>query len=224
VYLDEAAAPVAVLGAGDHFGEGALLRNARRSASLKAEEPLDVLVMNQASFAQLTQHFEALREPLERALRGRSSAMEVLRRAKDHPGLDSGRVRDVMSSPVATLPVALTLGEALRRSQEGGKGAYPVVDEHGRMVGLCTRTDFYNAWQKLLPPTAPLAEVMYRPVITVRESDSLTTALLAFLREPIKRLVVVADEDATRPVGMLTPFDLLPAVTEAETAAALGRG
>jgi NADH dehydrogenase len=224
VYLDESAAPVAVLGPGDHFGEGALLRNARRSASLKAEEPLDVLVMNQASFAQLAQHFEALREPLERALRGRSSATEVLRRAKDHPGLDSGRVRDVMSSPVATLPVALTLGEALRRSQEGGKGAYPVVDEYGRMVGLCTRTDYYNAWQQLLPPTAPLAEVMHRPVITVRESDSLTTALLAFLREPIKRLVVVADEDATRPVGMLTPFDLLPAVTEAETAAALGQG
>jgi signal-transduction protein with cAMP-binding, CBS, and nucleotidyltransferase domain len=84
------------------------------------------------------------------------------------------------------------------------------------MVGLCTRTDFYNAWQQLLPPTAPLAEVMHKPVFTVRASDSLTTALLAFLREPIKRLVVVADDDPTRPVGMVTPFDLLPAVTAAE--------
>ena len=52
----------------------------------------------------------------------------------------------------------------------------------------------------------------------------LTTALLTFLREPIKRLVVVADEDPTRPVGMVTPFDLLPAVTEAETATAMERG
>src|SRR5262249_16655650 len=125
-----------------------------------------------------------------------------------------------MGSPVATLPVGLTLGEALRRSQEGGKGAYPVVDEQGRMVGLVTRTDFYNAWQQLLPPTAPLAEVMRRPVLTVREGDSLTTALLTFLREPIKRLVVVADEEPARPGGRGTPFDLLPPVAEPEPAAA----
>jgi NADH dehydrogenase len=219
VYLDESAPPVATLGAGAHFGEGALLRNVRRSASVKAEEPLDVLVMNQASFAELTEHLEALRAPLERSVRGNRAAAEVLRRAKDRPGLDAGRVGEVMSRPVATLPVGLTLGEALRRSQEGGKGAYPVVDEAGRMVGLCTRTDFYNAWQALRPPTTPLAEVMHKPVIIVKEGDSLTTALLLFLREPIKRLVVVADEDATRPVGMLTPFDLLPALSEVETAA-----
>ena len=50
---------------------------------------------------------------------------------------------------------------------------------------------------------------MREPVITVRESDTLTAALLLFLREPIKRLVVVADEDPCKPVGMLTPFDIL---------------
>jgi signal-transduction protein with cAMP-binding, CBS, and nucleotidyltransferase domain len=216
VYLDESAPAVAVLEAGDHFGEGALMQKTRRSASVRAEEPLDVLVMNQASFAQLTQHFEALRGPLERSLRGSRSAAELLQRAKDHPGLDAGRVRDVMSGPVATLPVGLTLGEALRRSQEGGKGAYPVVDERGRMVGLLTRTDFYNAWQRLQPPQTPLAEVMRKPVITVREGDSLTKALLTFLREPIKRVVVVADDDPDRPVGMLTPFDLLPVLAESE--------
>ncbi len=220
VYLDESGSPVAVLSAGDHFGEGSLMRNARRSASLRAEEPLDVLVMDQSSFAQLTRHFEALRAPLERTLRGRLSAEEILRRAKDNPNLDAGRVREVMSQPVTTLPAGLTLGEALRRSQEGGKGAYPVVDEDGRMVGLVTRTDFYNAWQQLRPPQTPLSEVMRRPVITAREGDSLTAALLLFLREPIKRLVVVSDDDPTRPVGMVTPFDLLPALTETEMAAA----
>jgi NADH dehydrogenase len=209
VYLDEAAPPVAELTAGDHFGEGALLGGARRSASVKAEEPLDVLVIGQAPFAQLTQHFEALRGPLERSRQGSRSAAELLRIAKDHPGMNSTRVGAVMSQPVATLPVGLTLGEALQRSQAGGKGAYPVVDEAGHMVGLLTRTDFYNAWQQLRPMATPLAEVMHRPVITVRESDPLTAALLIFVREPIKRVVVVADDDAARPIGMLTPFDLL---------------
>lgn len=135
--------------------------------------------------------------------------------------MNSTRVGEVMSRPVATLPVGLTLAEALQRSQEGGKGAYPVVDEAGRMVGLMTRTDFYNAWQRLRPMETPLAEVMRRPVITVREGDPLTAALLIFIREPIKRVVVVADDDPTRPVGMVTPFDLLPILADREKASRL---
>jgi signal-transduction protein with cAMP-binding, CBS, and nucleotidyltransferase domain len=90
-----------------------------------------------------------------------------------------------------------------------------VVDEQGRMVGICTRTDFYRAVQELRPGETPLAEIMRKSVLTVRASDSLTTALLVFLREPVKRVVVVADEAPDRPVGMLTPFDVLRARTDA---------
>ena len=60
-----------------------------------------------------------------------------------------------MASPVATLPADLTFGEALRRAQEMAKGAYPVIDADGRMVGLCTRTDFYQALQRFSPRTRP---------------------------------------------------------------------
>jgi signal-transduction protein with cAMP-binding, CBS, and nucleotidyltransferase domain len=119
-----------------------------------------------------------------------------------------------MAKPLATLPVGLTFAEALQRSRDGRKGAYPVVDEAGNMLGLCTRTDFYNALQALRPPETPLTEIMRQPVITVRESDSLTTALLTYLRWPIKRLVVVADAEQRRPVGMLTPFDIVQILAE----------
>jgi NADH dehydrogenase len=209
VYLDEAAPPVAALSTGDHFGEGALLRGAARSASVRAAEPLDALVVDRHSFAQLAGHLEILRRPLERSWKGRQSASELLRVSQNHPQLNSVRVRAVMNHPVTTLPADLTLGDAVRRSQAMGKGAYPVVDEQGRMVGLCTRTDFYNALQKLQPSQTPLTEVMHRPVITVREDETLTAALLTFLREPIKRLVVVAEDDPAKPVGMVTPFDIM---------------
>jgi hypothetical protein len=43
----------------------------------------------------------------------------------------------------------------------------------------------------------------------VRRSETLTAALLHFLREPIKRLIVVADDEPDVPVGVLTPFDIL---------------
>jgi CBS domain-containing protein len=146
---------------------------------------------------------------LERSLRGSQSAARLLAGARENPLLQAVHVGAVMSKPVETLPIGLSFAEAVRRAQAGGKGAYPVVDEQGRMAGLCTRTDFYNAFQRLSPPETPIADIMRRPVLTVRISDTLTTALLLFLREPIKRLVVVADDDASRPVGMITPFDVV---------------
>jgi NADH dehydrogenase len=209
VYLDEAGPPLATLEPGEYFGEGALLRAAPRAASVRAEEPLDLLMIGKDSFAQLAGNLGVLRTALERSVQGARSSAELLERARDHPRLGATAVREVMSRPVATLPVGLTFAEALRRSREGRKGAYPVVDADGHMIGLCTRTDFYNALQQLRPPEAPLADLMRRPVLTVRAGDSLTTALLTFLRAPIKRLVVVADDDPRVPVGMLTPFDIV---------------
>jgi signal-transduction protein with cAMP-binding, CBS, and nucleotidyltransferase domain len=187
-----------------------LLRSAPRSASVRADDgPLDVLILGKNSFTQLAGKLDVLKSALERSVHAARSSAELLEKARDNPRLSATPVREVMSRPVATLPVTLTFAEALRQSQEGGRGAYPVVDGAGRMVGLCTRTDFYNALQRLRPPGTPVADVMHRPVVSVREGDSLTTALLAFLRAPIKRLVVVADDDPQRPVGMVTPFDLV---------------
>jgi NADH dehydrogenase len=214
VFLDEAGPPVATLAAGEYFGEGALLRDAPRSASVRAEGPLDVLIVAKDSFTQLAGNLGVLRAALERSVRGARSSAELLARAREHPRLGATPVRAVMSRPAATLPLGLTFAEALHRSREGRKGAYPVVDEQGHMVGLCTRTDFYNALQQLRPPETPLADILRRPVLTVRESDSLTTALLTFLRAPIKRLVVVADDDPRRPVGMVTPFDVVQVLAE----------
>lgn len=212
VYLDEDSTPVATLDQGDHFGEGALLRTGKRSASVRAETRLDLLVVNKESFSQMTRHMDVFRAEVERSVRGSEAAGQLLGRAKDHPLLNVKHVKEVMAHPVATLPVSLTFGEALERAQEMGKGAYPIVDDQGMMVGLCTRTDFYRALNNLKPPATPLTEVMKSPVHTVRESDTLTTALLSFLREPIKRLVVVADDHSMRPVGMVTPFDILKVV------------
>ncbi len=209
VYLDDNGPPVAVLNIGEYFGEGALLRTAPRSASIKAEEPLDVLVIGRDSFQQIVNNLNIFRTPMERSLHAARSSVQLLEMAKDNPQLNTMKACEVMSQPVSTLSVHTTFGEALRLSQEGGRGAYPVVEDDGKMVGLCTRTDFYNALQQLKPRNTPLAHIMRTPVISVHESECLTEALLKFLRFPIKRLVVVADDKSERPVGMLTPFDIL---------------
>jgi NADH dehydrogenase len=214
VYLDETAAPVAVLRPGEYFGEGALLKSAPRSASVKAEDNLDVLLVGKASFGELATHLDVLRRSVERSVERNQSVAELLEMAQGRPALQTTPVSAVMKQPVATLPLSLTLGEALARAQSQGKGAYPVLDEAGAMAGICTRTDFYRALQKLRPANTPLREVMTHPVIAVRASETLVAALLHFVREPIKRLVVVADDAPRRPVGMLTPFDIVQVLGE----------
>jgi len=77
VYLDEHSPPVNMLGPGSHFGEAALLGSAPRSASVRAEEPLDVLTMGRTSFLELTGHLEVLRGALEQSFRERQSHQQV---------------------------------------------------------------------------------------------------------------------------------------------------
>ena len=208
VYTDEKEEPITTLKAGEFFGEGALLRNAPRSASIKAEEDLELLMISSESFAQIAGNLEVFRMPMERALQSAESSRKLLEQAKNNPTLSGLSVREIMSHPVTTLSVSLTFEEALNESRKRGRGAYPVVDEFGKMVGLCTRTDYYNAIQKLIAPETPIGQVMKHPVISVKESETVTDALFKFLRFPIKRLVVISDDESERPIGMLTPFDV----------------
>jgi NADH dehydrogenase len=209
VYLDESQPPVTLLGPGEFFGEGALLKKAPRSASVRAETILDVLLMTRETFQQMAGNLSVFRTPLERAEQASRSSVQLLEVARDNPSLNAHQVHEVMSRPVITLPLSLTFAEALTQGRAAGRGAYPVVDDEGQMVGLCTRTDFYNALQQLKPPDTPVAKIMRQPVITVADDETLTEALLKFLRHPIKRLVVVDAANPQRPVGMLTPFDIL---------------
>ncbi len=74
VYFDEAAPPITVLTDADHFGEGALLTGAARSASIRAQGPLDLLVIGQEAFSQLTQNCAAVRIAMEGAWKKRAEA------------------------------------------------------------------------------------------------------------------------------------------------------
>lgn len=71
VYFQEEGKATAYLEAGDHFGEGALLSGRTRSAYVKAEEPLDVVVLGQEAFGQLTQSCDIMRRAFEGVWRER---------------------------------------------------------------------------------------------------------------------------------------------------------
>jgi NADH dehydrogenase len=222
VYPTESEPAVAVLGPGQHFGDWAIVKGGRRSASVKAETALDVLAIPQGAFQDAFRHWSFIRTGLESDRARLETAMEFRRTAAEHPRLTGTPVRDLMTAPVKTVPVGWDYATTLAHCRREGRGSYVVVDDAGRMVGLVTQTDFYNAVRRLLPPTTPLAEVMKKPVLTVKASASAAETMLAFLTHAVKRLVVVADDDECRPVGVVTPFDILPLLAEETPAASIG--
>jgi CRP-like cAMP-binding protein len=61
-------APVAKLGAGDFFGEIALIREERRTATVTATSPMVLIVMTGSSFRSLDRSIPELRETVSKAL------------------------------------------------------------------------------------------------------------------------------------------------------------
>jgi CRP-like cAMP-binding protein len=68
VEVTHTGAPVAKLGAGDFFGEVALIREERRTATVTATSPLVLIVMSGSSFRSLDRSRPEIREAISKAL------------------------------------------------------------------------------------------------------------------------------------------------------------
>ena len=115
-------------------------------------------------------------------------------------------VAAVMSANVETIDITSSAGEAARRFQANGHGAYPIVDEDGHCVAIISRDDLLR--NENITPDQPLREVATPDVVSVRSNDPLTEALEKMLAEEIQHLPVI---DGDRLVGMCTRADVMRA-------------
>jgi CBS domain-containing protein len=120
--------------------------------------------------------------------------------------LGSVLVRDVMTTDVKTLWRGLTVREAVSSFRRGGHGAYPVVDDDDRCIGMLTRNDLL---ERSLDDDLPLAQVDLRDPVTVAPDDAVLVALETMLEEGVEHLVIL-DADR-RVVGVCTRTDILSA-------------
>jgi H+/Cl- antiporter ClcA len=139
--------------------------------------------------------------------------------------LETLRVGDVMTTEVVTVPASLPVKEVARQYFFGAGGrrhpGYPVVDGRGRLLGVITRSSLLEHWvSALLDGPAGAARVLEsspiiaydlidRPAVTATPGESCRLAAERMARAGVKRLPVVADDDATRLVGLVSLGDLL---------------
>ncbi len=122
-------------------------------------------------------------------------------------------VSDVMVAEPIVVRVASGLADAARLLEHHQISGMPVLDDAGALVGVLSESDLLRArataylwanWQ-----TLRVKHLMTTPALTIRGSELLTVAARRMERHHVSRLVVVADEDESRPIGVIAIADLL---------------
>ena len=122
-------------------------------------------------------------------------------------------VADVMALDLIVVRADAPLEQAAELMDHHRVSGLPVVDSAGALVGVVSQTDLVRArsteylWVNW--PGLAVRHLMTAPPITVTRSTPLSVAAARMERDHIHRLVVVADDDETIPIGILSTTDLV---------------
>jgi CIC family chloride channel protein len=126
--------------------------------------------------------------------------------------LDMVLVRDRPMTAVITLRADHTIDQVRSWFASAAPGSthqgYPVVDQHGDLVGVITRRNLFDAAQV---GSATIAELIHRPAVVVFDDSTLREAADHMVREGVGRLPVVSREGPRKVIGIVTRSDLLAA-------------
>jgi NADH dehydrogenase len=210
VYLDESAHPVAILKQGEHFGETSSSGHGHRvhGVSVKAETALDLIAIRRNDFERVAQTVTSLRAMTQRSEAALTGYEALMTMAKEQPRLVALIVSDVMSSPAETLSPDTSLRDTVRRFN-GGSLAYPIVDENGRLVGYCGRTELFDALRRGQAPDTKIRDFMRKDPPVVTENQTVFDASVVLLRADVDLLPVVSRDGAGKVLGVLSPFEVV---------------
>jgi CIC family chloride channel protein len=119
------------------------------------------------------------------------------------------------SPHIESVDAATSLGEVLRKMSSSSQTVYPVVGSDGRPHGLVTLDGLRSFMYEEELGTLAVADDCYEPFVTLRPSDTLSTALDRFISTRMGQLPVVDEEHPDRIIGLLSYEDLMATYDEA---------
>ena len=122
-------------------------------------------------------------------------------------------IADIMTKKVLTIaPDAKAEDAAWGLTIAGFNGA-PVQDEQGHLLGIVSKSDLVDPGRSKPDVPKKVADAMTPILFAVRAKDPAMDAVERMLETGAHRLVVVDDEGKL--VGIVTPMDVLRAVSDA---------
>jgi CBS domain-containing protein len=125
-------------------------------------------------------------------------------------------VGDLMALEPIVVAGSASLTDAAKLMDEYDISGLPVVGDGGAVVGVISQTDLVRArateWLWSNWTGLQVRHLMTSPPLTIRRSATLESAAVRMERDHVHRLVVVADDDANVPVGVISTSDVVRAL------------
>lgn len=127
------------------------------------------------------------------------------------------RVADIMRTSLKTIDAEASVADAVAALTECGVSALPVLDRHGRAVGVCSTRDIIAAEARCHDPVAReqlfektlVLEVMTPWPATTHPDEDVRKVAKRLLEEKVQRLFV---EEKGALVGVVSQTDIVAAV------------
>lgn len=124
--------------------------------------------------------------------------------------------KDLMTSPVQTLPSDATLVEAAQALAQHNVGSMPLVDG-GKLVGVVTDRDIVvnGVAMEHVAADTPVSAVASKDVVTVAEADKASKVADTLAAHKIRRVPVF--DASGKVVGVISQADVARELGQAET-------
>ena len=200
---------LAVLGAGNFFGEAALLSNQPRSASVRARTTAEIVIMGRHVFSHIAESLAPLKSALMAAIT-RRSPNSWQERPRVRAALREMPLADFIEpAPSPILRATTTLLQVTRLFGENDAQFFLVSPDGERLEGLVTLTDLLRAHAANLAPETPLADFMIKNPAVIAATDTCLVAASAFREHGHKFLPVVRDLESRRIAGFIAARRLI---------------
>jgi len=219
---DPSGGVVRTIAEGEYFGERALLTDKTWRFNAVAVEPTELVAINGATFAQITQACTSFQQLLKSTATTWQSK-EELEHLKDR--IPEERRHAPVSTAMHENPVFLTPDmkpdAAMQLIQDKRHGAYPLVQQDGKVAGMIRRTLLFE-WYKNLPTVQDhtIAEAPLTIVPTIQPETPMDAVLEHLVRGGTTRALVVDKDHKLLGITTLTDILLkktaLPAEQQAE--------
>ena len=116
------------------------------------------------------------------------------------------KVFDVMKSNAFTLKKENTILDVMKMMKEKDIG-FVIIEENNEAIGIITDRDIVLSLAKEISVNTAIAKIMKKYVITIKETDDVTTAsdMMGYMQ--VRRLVVTNDDNKI--TGVISITDLL---------------
>lgn len=211
---------LARLGPGSYFGEEALLENKPRGATVRAKTAVDLLCLGHADFKALADNVSSLADVF-RKVRKPLEPVEAAHDKRTREALSKVKIASRMrpAGELVTLGSRDTLEDMCRKFQEHRVGAFPVLGEKDKLLGLLDRDDLRRALNEGMDPkSAKVVDIGGADMVTCFPQDDLVHTSDRMHQHEVRRMCVVDPAEPRKLLGLVTSDDLLQARIELELA------